>query len=245
MQNQVQTSRDYANDFIGNIVDALPTFLGALLILIVGYIIAKVLAAITKKILQKANFNRYVSVGKGGSLIQKAIPNPTSFISSVVFWVLFLFMVSVAVSALGIPALVEIVNGIYGYLPNVLAAFLIFLVAGGVSATVSALAHNTMGDTPTGKIAASSVPVVIMGLAAFMILNQLKIAPEIVTITYAGLVATATLAFGLGGKDAASKLFLELYETGQKNKESVTRDLQKGAARAKAKAQNVRNKTDL
>ena len=43
--------------------------------------------------------------------------------------------------------------------------------------------------------------------------TPLKIAPEIVMMTYAGLIGTATLAFGLGGKDAASRMFMGLYET--------------------------------
>jgi len=136
----------------------------------------------------------------------------------------------------------QIVHGIYAYLPNVLAAFLIFLVAGAVSAGVSTLVVNTMGDTPTGKIAATSAPIIVMGLATFMILNQLKIAPEIVTITYAGLVATATLAFGLGGKDAASKMFMGLYEAGQKNKSAAAQDFQHGARNAKSRANDLRDR---
>ena len=86
-----------------------------------------------------------------------------------------------------------------------------------------------MSDTPTGKIVAVAAPIMVMGIASFMILNQLQIAPAIVTITYAGIVATATLVFGLGGKDAASKLFLELYSAGQNQKDTIMSDMKKGA----------------
>ncbi len=48
-----------------------------------------------------------------------------------------------------------------------------------------------MGDTPTGKVVGSVVPVLVMAIATFMILNQLQIAPEIVTITYAALLGGA------------------------------------------------------
>jgi len=99
-----------------------------------------------------------------------------------------------------------------------------------------------MGDTPTGKVVATAAPMVVMGLAVFMILNQLKIAPAIVTFTYAGIVGTATLAFGLGGKDAASQMFMNLYQAGQAKKATVVSDIKQGAGNAKSKASDLRSK---
>ena len=232
----------YVSNFLHQLANDVPRFLGVLFILLIGYIIAKVVAAIVKKALTVAKLNQHLHAGKGGNLVQRALPDPSGLVSKVVFWLLFLFTLSVATSALGIPALQQIVHGIYAYLPNVLAAFLIFLVAGAVSGAVATLVVNAMGDTPTGKVVAAAAPLVIMGLAVFMILNQLKIAPAIVTITYAGLVGTATLAFGLGGKDAASKMFMGLYEAGQQKKSAASSDLQKGFGNAKSKAQDFRNR---
>jgi hypothetical protein len=237
----MQEQKDYVGDVLNGIVDALPKVLGALLIFIIGYIIAKVVSGIVRKFLEKAKLNEHLQAGKGGNLIQRAIPDPAGLLSTIVFWLLFLFAISVAASALGIPALVDIVHGIYAYVPNIIAAFLIFLVASAISAGAAALVTNTMGDTPTGKLVATSAPVVVMGIATFMILNQLKIAPEIVTITYAGLVATAVLAFGLGGKDAASRMFMELYMAGKQNTGTAKQDFKKGAAEARSKTQNIRN----
>ncbi len=232
---------EYMSSFLEQIVSYAPKIIGALLILIIGYFIARLLAKITYRALQMAKLNEHARSGKGGNLIQRAVPDPSNTVSKVVYYLLILFTLSLAASALGIPALEQIVQGIYAYLPNVIAAVVIFLVAGAISAAVAALITNAMGDTPTGKIAATAAPVMVMGLAVFMILNQLKIAPEIVTITYAGLVATATLAFGLGGKDAASKMFLSLYETGVQNKGKATADMHKGAANARAKAHDLRD----
>jgi len=50
------------------------------------------------------------------------------------------------------------VNLVLAYLPNVLAALLIFLVAAAIAAAVGGLVHRTMGDTPTGKIVRTLVP---------------------------------------------------------------------------------------
>ncbi|HSH56274.1 MAG TPA: hypothetical protein VK983_05650, partial [Candidatus Limnocylindrales bacterium] len=159
-------------------------------------------------------------------------------------WVIFLFAVSIAVSALGIPVLVDFVRAIYGYLPNVLAAFLIFLVAGAVSTAVAGLVANAMGDTPTGKVVGTVAPTLIMVIATFMILNQLKIAPAIVTLTYGlilgGVSLGLALAFGLGGRDVASRMLQDLYDKGQTAKGQVSGDAKLGAQRAKQKADDLR-----
>lgn len=173
-------------------------------------------------------------------MVQRAVPRPSKLAGMVVYWVVFLLAVSIAVSALGIPVLADFVRSIYGYLPNVVAAILIFIVAGVVSAGVSTLAATTMGDTPTGKLVATAAPVVVMGLAVFMILTQLKIAPAIVTLTYAGIVATLTLAFGLGGRDVAAQILQGVYEKARQKSDRAAADLRVGAERGKNKANEYR-----
>jgi len=58
-----------------------------------------------------------------------------------------------------------------------------------------------------------------MAIAGFMILNQLKIASDIVTITYAALMGAVALgmalAFGLGGRDVASRVLEDAYRRGR------------------------------
>lgn len=246
MQDEVDTTRDYVGNFVNNIIDALPAFLGALAILIVGYIIAKILAAVVRKLLFRANLNQFVETGRGGNVIRRAVPNPTKFVAGLVFWLIFLFAISIAVSVLGIPALVDIVQGIYSYLPNIIAAVLIFLVASALSAGVVTLVTNTMGDTPTGKVVATAAPIIVMVLAVFMILNQLRIAPEIVTITYAALIGSAALgmalAFGLGGREVAGQIWQNLYDASQRNKGSIKADMQAGANNAKRRKDEMKRK---
>ena len=136
--------------------------------------------------------------GSVGSYVNKAAPDfsPSRLIGAIAFWFIFLGAVSIAVSQLGIPALTTFVASIGAYLPNVIAAILIFVIAGVVAAAVGGLVARTMGDTPTGKVVGSVVPVLVMAIATFMILNQLQIATEIVTITYAALIGGVFLGDG-------------------------------------------------
>lgn len=242
MQEQTDATKDYLDRTMDRIVDGLPAFLGALLVLLVSYIVAKALAKAAGQLLRRANLNERLHAGHGGNAIQRAVPDPASLLSKLVYWVVFLFGASLAVSVLGIPVLTDLVQAIYSYIPNIIAALLIFLVASAVSAGVATLVNNTMGDTPTGKFIATGGPIIVMSLAVFMILNQLKIAPEIVTITYAALVGSASLAmalaFGLGGRDVAGTMLQNLYDKSRQAKTTAKRDLRAGMTDARRKARN-------
>jgi len=244
MEDQLSQGERLLNDFLSQIVNWAPKLIGALLILIIGYFIAKGVASLVRRALEGAKLNERMHSGQGGNIIQRAIPDPSNTISAVVYWVIFLGALTLGFGALGIPLLTDLIRGIYSYLPNVLAALLIFLVASAISAGVAGFVANVMGDTPTGKIVAAAAPVLVMGLAVFMILNQLNIAPEIVTITYAALVGSvalgSALAFGLGGRDVAGRLLDDAYDKTKQNTQQVKHDLNRGTSRATAKADKYR-----
>jgi small-conductance mechanosensitive channel len=220
-------------------VNYLPQLLGAIVVLVVGYIIAKILNKVITKLLQKVKFDQRLDANQGGKYAEKISPDgkPSRLIGRVVFWVIMLFVISAAISTLNIPALTGFMNAVLNYLPNVLAALLIFLVAGAIAGAVGALAHRMMGDTPTGRIVRTGAPALIMAIALFMILTQLRIAPVIVTITYIALIGAlavaAAIAFGLGGRDAAADLVNSGYRKAQEQSGQVRRDMATGRDRAR------------
>jgi hypothetical protein len=231
------------NSFFG----FLPNLLGFLVILVIGYIVARVVKGILTKVLTKVGLDKALHSGQTGQYVEKVSPgaSPSKLVGSIAFWFLFLGAISLAVSALKIPALTTFVSAIYGYLPNVIAAVIIFVVAGAIAGAVAALVAKTMGDTPTGKLVGSIAPLLIMAIATFMILNQLQIAPAIVTITYAVLLGSLglgmALAFGLGGRETAAQLVSGAYDKGQAQKGQVKRDVQLGKQRGQQQAEQTRD----
>lgn len=223
----------------------LPALLGALAILVIGYLIAKIVGKLVSRVLHGAGLDRMLHKGSGGNFVQKVTSSPSGLLGTIAFWAIMLGTISLAVSVLGIEALTAFVAAIYAYLPNVLAALLIFLVASAISAGVATLARRTMGDTTLGKIVATAAPILVMTIATFMILDQLMIAETIVTITYAGLIGAialgTALAFGLGGRDVAREMLQGAYDKGQENKEEFKRDLDKGMSRAKDEAKSMKD----
>jgi hypothetical protein len=235
---------------LDSLIGFLPKLLGFLIILFIGWLVAKVVKTALTKGLQKVGLDKALYSGHAGQYVDKVAPNssPSGLIGTVAFWFIFLGALAIAVSQLGIPALNNFVASIGAYLPNVVAAILIFVVAGAVAAAIGGLVARTMGDTPTGKVVGSVVPVLVMAIATFMILNQLQIATEIVTITYAALIGgvflAMALAFGLGGREVAGQMLSDAYDKGQEQRGQVRRDMEVGKERGRQDAERARDEAN-
>jgi len=201
------------DEFIG----FLPRLIGFLIILFIGWLIARAVKAVLVKALEGVGIDRALAGGSAGPYVDRVLPDArvSEIIGTIAFWFIFLGALAIAVSQLGIGALDNFLQAIAAYLPNVVVAILIFVVAGVLATAASGFVSRTFGDSATGKIAGVGAPILIMGIATFMILDQLRIAPTIVEITYIALLGSvalgAALAFGLGGRDAAARLLDDSY----------------------------------
>ena len=222
-----------------------PALLGAIAVLIIGYVVAKVVAKLVYRVTHRAGLDRALHSGPGGNVVSKITSHPSRLLGTIAFWAIFLSAISLAASVLHIKALTAFVGAVWAYLPNVIAALLIFVVAGLVATAVSTLASRVMGDTGIGRVIATGVPILVMTIATFMILDQLKIAHNIVVITYAALLGAialgSALAFGLGGRVVAERMLEGAYQTTQENKAQWKRDLDQGMSRAKDEATDMQD----
>ena len=209
---------------IDDLVGFLPRLIGFLLILLIGYLVAKALQKVVALALEKVGTDRALASGSTATYVERVIPDasPSKLIGRVVFWFVLLGALSIAITSLGINALNDFLADVFSYLPNVVAAILIFVVAGALAGWLGRTATRMMGDAPAGKVAATALPVLVMAIAVFMILNQLRIATDIVTITYAALLGAVALgmalAFGLGGRDVASRMLEDAYRRGEEER---------------------------
>src|SRR3954454_22706369 len=225
---------------LDNLVGFLPNLIGCLFLLLVGFIVAKVVATVVGKVLKGVGLDRHLHDSDANKYVEKVMPgaSPTKGISRVVFWLVFVFFLTSAVGALQIPAVTTFMNQVLAYLPNVIVAIVIFVAAALIAGAVAAGGAKLMGDTPTGKIVATIVPALVMVIAMFMILNQLKIAEQIVSIAFActmgALALGLALAFGLGGRGVARRLLEDAYATGSAAKAQARQALETGRARAES-----------
>ena len=228
-----------------SIIGFLPNLLGAVLILVIGYVIARVVATAVRKVLEKIGVDRQLRGSNASRYVDAVLPgaSPANGIARLVFWLVFIFFIVAAVGALQIPTATDFMNQVLAYLPNVIVAILIFVVAALLSGAVAGGVGKVMGDTPTGKVVAATVPALIMVIAMFMILEQLQIAPEIVRIAFAavmfGLALALALAFGLGGREVAARLLQDADRSARDNAGRVKGDLAQGRERAQEQARRA------
>jgi hypothetical protein len=195
----------------------LPNLVGCLVLLLVGFIIAKLVAGLVRKATEKAGLDRHLAATSSGRFIEDLTPGASAAraIGVVIFWLVFGFFLVAAAGALQLPAVTTFMNRVLAYLPNVVVAILIFVVAALVAGAVGRGASRAMGHNPMGQIVAAAAPALIMVLAMFMILEQLNIAEEIVEIAFAAtmgaLALGLALAFGLGGRPVAERLLEDAY----------------------------------
>lgn len=203
------------------LLDYIPRIIGALLVLVVGYIIARLLRAGLTKLFQKLRVDDKLGSGQPGQYLRRFSPDgsPSALLGAIVFWLIMVFVITSAVGTLSIPALTGFMNLVLSYIPNVIAAILILLLAVVIAGAIGAIAQRALGDTLSGRIVRSAGPTLVMVIAVFMILTQLHIAPIIVGATFIAMVSAlalgSALAFGLGGRDAAAEMINAGYRRAQ------------------------------
>jgi hypothetical protein len=244
---------DIANSLqtaLTDLLTFLPKLIGFLIILLVGYVIARVVRAVIARILDRLHVDRRLHESPAGEYVEKFSPgaSPSRLVGAVAFWLIFIFALTAAIGALQIPAVTAFMNQVLAYLPNVIVAVLIFVIAAAVGGAAAGLAHRTMGDTPTGDLVKTAAPALVLSVGFFMILTQLNIAPEIVQILFTAIVGALALglalAFGLGGRNVAARILEEAYQRGRDEKDQAKDDLQTGKERGQRDVEQQRARVE-
>src|SRR5919108_4071396 len=89
---------------LDNLIGFLPNLIGFLIILAIGYVIARVIKGLVTKLLEKIGTDRAIHTGSTGEYLNRVAPGfkPSAVIGTITFWFLFLGALAIAVSKLGI-----------------------------------------------------------------------------------------------------------------------------------------------
>ena len=180
-----------------------PKFVGFLVILIVGYFLAKAVAGILDKVLERVGFDKAVERGGVKRALESSKYDASDLVSKVAFYGLFLLALQMAFGLFGANPVSDLLAGVIAYLPKVLAAILIVVVASAIAAAVKEVVQASLGGLEYGRTLANLAGVAILGVGVFAALNQLQIAPAIVNGLFYGILAvvagSAIIAIGGGG----------------------------------------------
>ena len=188
-------------DAWGRVAVFLPKFLGFLLILIVGYFIAKAIGTLAEKVLEKVGFDRAVERGGVKEALARTSYDASDIVGKLVFYLLFLLVLQLAFGVFGPNPISELLEGIIAYLPNVIAAIIIIVVAAAVAAAVRELAAAALSNLSWGRVLANVAGGAILTVGIFAAVSQLRIAPAIVNAVFYAILAiiVGSLVIAIGG----------------------------------------------
>lgn len=186
---------------LASMAEFIPRLLAFLVILVVGYFVAAMLGKLLDKGLEKIDFDRAVERGGIKRAMARSGYDPSTLIGKLLFYVLMLFVLQFAFAVFGPNPISDLINQAIAYIPNIIVAVAIVVIAAAIANAVRDMVSGSMGGLPYGMFIAAAAHIGILVVGVFMALNQLNIAPEIVNgLFYAALAIIVGVAVvGVGG----------------------------------------------
>ncbi|HKB60137.1 MAG TPA: hypothetical protein VKC56_08855 [Gallionellaceae bacterium] len=191
-----------------------PNLLAMLIILLLGFILARVVRLVLLKFLGAINFDSWSDRMGFTKLMRKGDVwnKPSSVVANLIFWLMVIITLLTGLYALQIPAMNQLVASVIGYIPQLFSAVMIlgigYVFSEFVSRTVLIAAANS--GFHYAKLLAKAVNTLLIVLILAMVLEQLHIAPTVVlaafSIVFGGIVIALAIAFGVGGIPAARRM---------------------------------------
>jgi hypothetical protein len=213
---------------LNGFLSAIPLVVGALVILVIGWVISSLIARLVREVLVRAGADRLFAE-HGGQVYGSQSKNikPSVVASEIVKWIIrFVFLVAAA-NVLGMPQVSTLLNEVLLWIPNLLVAAVILLVAPLIGRFLRGLIEvgaGNMGFTNApllGRIAEMAV----IAFAVLIAIDQIGIAADLLNILFMGVVGALALAFGLafglGGRDVAARITEGWYASSQAAAEKV------------------------
>jgi hypothetical protein len=207
---------------LNSFLAAIPLIIGALVIIVIGWLIAGALSRLVSEVLRRVGADRLFAE-HGSDVYGTRARNikPSVVGGELVKWLVRLIFLVAAANVLGLTQVSELLNDVLLWIPNLIVAAVILLVAPLLARFVRGaieVGAGEMGFTNApllGRIA----EIAIIAFAVIIAINQIGIAANLVNTLFIGVVAALALAFGLafglGGRDVAAQLTQSWYEQSQ------------------------------
>jgi hypothetical protein len=210
-------------------MSAIPKIIGFLVILVVGWFVASLIAKGVAMLLRSVHFNELSQRAGVSDFVNKSgvKTDSSGFLAAIAKWFIRLIALVVAFDALGLPAVSQVLRDFLMWIPNLVVA-LVVLVIGGLAAR--GLANVVRGATAKAQLGnpdllAKVSAVAVWAFTVVVAVNQLGIAAGLVNTLFAAFVGALALAlglaFGLGGRDTAGEIVREWRERARTNAQKL------------------------
>jgi len=206
------------------VLSQIGTFLSNLLlviiILIIGWVVAKLIKALVVKVLRSLKFDDLSEKVKlDGILAKGGIKYSLSELIGVIcYWLALLVTFVVAINAIGLTIAADLLNRIVLYVPNIIAAIFILILGMFVSVLLSNIVQTAASNAGLfqAKFLGKVAEIVVIVFAVAITMEQLGIGAKIIELVISIIVASLglsfALAFGLGCKDMAARFLADFIE---------------------------------
>lgn len=218
-------------DAFSMILGAIPRILGFIVIVAIGWFVSSLVARGVMGLLRAIRFDELMQRSGLADFMNKMGTGTDSagIVAGVVKWIVRVVVLLVAFDVLGLPAVSDVMRQLLLWLPNLVVAIFVLFV-GGIAAR--ALGNIVRGATAEGGFAnpetlANVTRTTVWAFAIVVAINQLGIATNLINTLFTGLVAALAIAFGLafgmGGRDLASRSLENWYDQAQEARPSRRR----------------------
>ena len=212
--NNLEMSLEPLRGFLISAGEFLPRIVLALLVLLAGWIVAKMVRFAIARGLRAVNFNVLTErAGIDGFLRDGGIQTDTAGILALLFyWLVILASLIIGFNLLGLTYITDLLGQVVLFLPKVMVALLILAFgayfARFVGNAVTAYCRNV--HIQDADILGRLAQYAIIAFVVLIALDQVNVGGDIVRQTFlivlAGVVLALALAFGIGGKDWAAEM---------------------------------------
>jgi len=212
-----------------SIVTFVPKLVGFLLILLIGYIVAKVLASVVDRLLERVGFDGWVERGSFGAALRRSSFDASDILAQLVFWTVFLIALQLAFGVFGPNPVSDLLHGLIAYLPRLFVAVVILVIASALAKVVTDLLKATLATVSGGEWIARAAGAAILIFGIFAALNELLIAPAIVNGLYYAILVAVVGAFIVAVGGGGVRTMQRYWERASSSVESKTDEIKRNA----------------
>jgi hypothetical protein len=186
-----------------NVATFVPKFVVFLIILVIGWLIAKIITKAISAVLTRVGFDKAVERGGIKKALASSKYDASDILAKIVYYALMLFVLSTAFGVFGNNPISAYLHAVIAYLPLVFVAIIIVIIASAVAAAAKALIENSLSGVSYAKVLGNVVSGLILAFGIIAALDQLHVASNVVNaVLYAALAAlvgVVVVAVGGGG----------------------------------------------
>ncbi|MFN8157044.1 MAG: hypothetical protein U0R68_06485 [Candidatus Nanopelagicales bacterium] len=200
-----------------SVLTVLPKIVLCLVILVVGYLVARLIENLLDRFLARVGFDRLVERGGIRRALESAGTDATHILGRIVFYGLMLIVLATAFGVFGPNPVSDYLDAAVAYLPKLFVAVLIVVIAAAIATAVRTVLRGTLGGLSYGDLLAGLAAGLIVAIGVVAALNQLEIAPYVVnglyTAALVAIVGVVVVAVGGGGIEPMRERWREALRT--------------------------------